>query len=702
MLSMFFTSQAKRQGISPTGSPAQLGGVLARWSRKNFASLMAVLFVWAPSASLAGQTQDQQDALYGLDDNPPAWSAPAPTVVGLRPGDTLSLSGNELLRQGYRSLGEALADITGVRRKLSTQAPSYGMRGIPGGVLLVIDGIPQLIDGERDMLDVDQGLNLDDVDRVEVIRGPVTAMNGVAALAGVVRVTTRRPGLNGARLRLGQTHLGEKELSAAADLRHGGLAFRASFLRRQGPSALWRLKNVPTRFIQVGHALVPSSKENIEIIPDDDDSTIARLSLAANALQLDLKLAHSVVHTPVSSYSHALLDSGSQQVRRRDQQDLELRWHHFWGPVQFELSAYGRHSPLFSSIALYPARGLVPGGGRIILDGDSADLGGLLNLRLPIMAHHQLQLSLFADLGRQWTVVSADDQVGDQLYPQLLRYDDLNASSTAAIEYQGDFGAGWHLSLGSALAWRTAYGLAFTPRLALSYQLRPWAALRAAYAEGSWAPDRYNLLQLSQAVIAGRAIGAAANPNLRPEHSRSLELSLHLLPSARLHANLAIFVTRHEDAVQYAVVNARMMPVNQAPRLLLGGEAELEVQAVERLLFVRAGLDLNRLIDGPVLDQRWLSLTSGAEITPLPGLALGVRGRASWLDSSDFSQGGAGLVEAYAAYALWGEHLQLRLVARNAVDGDEPSPDRAVLSGTSELALPTPGRVIFFSVEGRL
>jgi len=651
---------------------------------------------------LGADLRAQEDDLLWLGDEDEPTVEAVPVVTGLRPQSASVLSGEELLRRGYRTLGDALADVVGVDLQRGTGNRRYGMRGVPNGMVLVVDGIPRLIDGERDLLDVDEGLDLADVERVEVVRGPVSAINGVGALSGVVRVTTRRPGLTGGRLRMGLTHLGEREVGGAATGRHGQLALRATLSHRSGPRGTLRLEKVPTRFIRVGRVVLPSTKEDVEVIPEDDRSTLARLTLSAGELRLEGSFTRTDLHMPISSFSHALLDEGPQQRQLRERHGLRLQWTRAVGPVHLDASAYGGRHLRTDRVQLFPPKGIFAEGGNITVDGESATVGGLLRADVGITQNHRLVLGAFGDLSRQWVHTDALDPYDGVAYERLSQLDDLTGTATATAEYQGDFGSGWHLTAGAALEWRTSYGLALAPRAALIYLPLRWLTLRLAYAEGKRAPDRYDLAALTQAVVAGRVVGAAENPELQPEHARTGELAIRLEPSARLQLEADLFATRHENAIEAQIVGARLVPANLDPRLVLGGELMAAVEVLPSLLTLAAGASLARTVDGPLLENRLLTLLASGELTPLDGLALGARGRGSLREGDDVASGAVALVDLYASYRLAGELLRVRAAVLNATDARELSLDPAALAGSSDVAIPSRGRTFTVGVEGRL
>lgn len=134
---------------------------------------------------------------FAFDDDAPA----APVLAELAADDVVVISGAELLARGYRTLGEALAFEAGFVRARAAGGQRYSLYGVKNGVALVVDGVPVVVDGERDVVDVDDVLDLQEVERVEIVKGPSTTFSGAGALTGTVRVTSKRPGVTGATVR---------------------------------------------------------------------------------------------------------------------------------------------------------------------------------------------------------------------------------------------------------------------------------------------------------------------------------------------------------------------------------------------------------------------------------------------------------------------------------------------------------------------
>ena len=105
----------------------------------------------------------------------------------------------DILALGARDLDEALAGVPGlhVSRSFLLGNPIYSFRGVHSQynpqVLLLINGIPMTSVFVGDRGNMWGGMPVDNVERIEVIRGPGSALYGADAFAGVINVITRSP-----------------------------------------------------------------------------------------------------------------------------------------------------------------------------------------------------------------------------------------------------------------------------------------------------------------------------------------------------------------------------------------------------------------------------------------------------------------------------------------------------------------------------
>jgi outer membrane receptor protein involved in Fe transport len=116
------------------------------------------------------------------------------------PASITVITAEEIHAFGYLTLSEALAGIRGVVSSNDRTYESIGFRGLspPGDytkrVLVLVDGHPynDIVVGQG-YVGHDLDVDLENVERIEVVRGPGSVLYGTGALFGVVNVVTRRP-----------------------------------------------------------------------------------------------------------------------------------------------------------------------------------------------------------------------------------------------------------------------------------------------------------------------------------------------------------------------------------------------------------------------------------------------------------------------------------------------------------------------------
>lgn len=115
------------------------------------------------------------------------------------PAVTSVVTREDLIATGARDLDEALEGVPGlhVSRSFLMSNPIYSFRGIHSQynsqVLVLINGIPMTSVFVGDRGNMWGGMPVDNVERIEVIRGAGSALYGADAFAGVINVITRSP-----------------------------------------------------------------------------------------------------------------------------------------------------------------------------------------------------------------------------------------------------------------------------------------------------------------------------------------------------------------------------------------------------------------------------------------------------------------------------------------------------------------------------
>lgn len=153
------------------------------------------------------------------------------------------ITAEEIEEMGATDLDEVLETVPGLHVGLSTARgldPVYGIRGIQAStssqVLILVNGVPitQLLNGGP-LLGFQ--LPVTAIARVEVIRGPGSAVNGADAFAGVINVITKAAAdLDGTEAGLRAGSFGTRELWLTHGATYGGwdLAFTVDWSETDG------------------------------------------------------------------------------------------------------------------------------------------------------------------------------------------------------------------------------------------------------------------------------------------------------------------------------------------------------------------------------------------------------------------------------------------------------------------------------------
>ena len=133
---------------------------------------------------------------------PPAPTASAEVVVSATkipqdaveiPASTAVVTGDELRRQNVRTVAEAIQNVMGVDTgngsDNGSHAANIGVWGVKefDALLITVDGVP--VGGPFNPALAQ--IPIDDIDRIEIVKGPQGTLYGVSAFAGMVQVFTR-------------------------------------------------------------------------------------------------------------------------------------------------------------------------------------------------------------------------------------------------------------------------------------------------------------------------------------------------------------------------------------------------------------------------------------------------------------------------------------------------------------------------------
>lgn len=424
------------------------------------------------------------------------------------PSSVSLVARDEIQKQGYRTLADVLRSVNGVYVTDDRNYSYVGMRGFnrPGDynsrVLLLVDG-HRLNDSVYDqgLYGTEAFLDVDLIERVEVIRGPSSSIYGNNAFFGVVNVITRR----------GRSVNGLETTGEAGDHE----TFKGGFTYGKQYDSGWEFLLSGSLYDSAGERRVyfpeldaPATNNGMAENTDGDRAYHLYGSVGYADVTLTGGWAWRRKEIPTASYATTFNDGGELTEDARAY--LDLKGEHdfsdavkFIGHVAYDYSWYRGEYPYGAGLGrvlnLDDAQGeAVSGdwqwnwqawaGGKLILGGDFRE-----NLRMQQENWDEAPYALYLSDEREGRNLGAFAQAEISLLTNLV----LNAG--ARFDHYSTFGE------------------TVNPRLALIYE--PWTAttFKALYGEAYRAPNAYELYY----AYPGQA---KANPNLQPEEIRTYEL----------------------------------------------------------------------------------------------------------------------------------------------------------------------------------
>jgi len=166
---------------------------------RSFKHWLAGLLL-CPGLALGAQTQEGQYASNATEPAPHLLETVRVTATKRSedlqavPASVSVLQGATLEEMGAQKLGEAVRALPNVHLKQATSGSSLVIRGLSTIDTSLYNSGGLYVDGVAKPLTYMQNLDLMDVERIEVLRGPQGALYGRNSDAGIVNVVLRQPG----------------------------------------------------------------------------------------------------------------------------------------------------------------------------------------------------------------------------------------------------------------------------------------------------------------------------------------------------------------------------------------------------------------------------------------------------------------------------------------------------------------------------
>jgi len=426
------------------------------------------------------------------------------------PSSVTVITADQIREFGYRTLADALRSVRGFDVTYDRNYNYVGVRGFsrPGGyndqILLLING-HRLNDNVYDqaLLGTDFPLDVDLIERIEIVRGPSSSLYGTSAFLAVVNVITR-------------------SAQTAAGLEFSGEA--GGFGSYQGRSTIGGTYHgvdglfSGTIYDSAGAARLffpafdsPATNYGIAENADRDFSGSFYGSLHSRHFTLESLGSTREKGIPTASFGQVFNDNRSQTTDSSGY--LDLRYSRpIFQEAEFTADVYLDRA-LYHGVYVYsPVAGQVAD----VLNED-ASRGDVLGTNARITK--TLRRKHKATVGVHFRDNLHQDQTNYNLNPYQPVLDDLRSSQEWAAFVQDEFTIGKGLILNAGLRYDhyQTFGGTTNPRLALIYSPLRRTTLKLIYGQAFRAPNSYELYYSD-------SVSVEPNPRLQPERIRTEEL----------------------------------------------------------------------------------------------------------------------------------------------------------------------------------
>jgi outer membrane cobalamin receptor len=552
--------------------PCAIAALLAAWG----AGLCAVAAVEARASEASSPTEDvEYYETATVRARPVEETAARVTVIDRERIDEL----------GVATVGELLRYVPGVFVVSSGSRAGVATAQVRGGdpnfTVVLVDGVP--LNDATDQFGGAVNLNslpTEFVERVEVVRGPVSAYYGSIGLAGVVNVITRR-GKNESRTELSAA-LGSESLLEGSVSRFSGGELGSGFVGIGWQEESGRVGD--DRFEQL------SLLGNFSI--RTDEGSIVRLSGRAAAWESD---------DYADGSGGPILGSGETRSSEHDEIGVAAEWLSRGGH-RVRVSVYG-HDTDRSSPAIFPVVPPATESTRYL----DARLGW--DVALGRFSHGTLVVGLEAatERGESDSLLLLPPESGG---PVRGDYELSRTTGSAIVDWTASRGRIAY-ELGARVDAPEDFDAALSPRAAVRIRSPTGRrTLRLSAGRSFKLPSFYTL---------GSPPALGGNPDLEPETSVGLDAGVeHRSRDERFSAALTLFALRFEDLIDFDFSTFRL--VNRSEVSSRGAELDLAWQASTELE-LRASVTWqdveNRETSGPL--RRRPHWSGSGQITWRPG-----------------------------------------------------------------------------------
>ena len=523
-------------------------------------AVMLLTVIWAASAHAAPQSEEEELALAYGDKSFVSIASGTRQPIARAPSVASVITAEDIDAIGATDLDEVLETVPGlhVSRSALGYNPIYTIRGISTQynpqVLMLVNGIPitGVFVGDRSI--IWGGMPVENIVRIEVIRGPGSALYGADAFSGVINIITRNAAdLDGTQLGLRAGSFNSRD----AWVQHGGTwgGFDvAAYLRAGASDGQRRIIDADAMTVFGTPSLAPGP------VNLGRDAIDGRIDLARDKWRLRASYQQRDNVQSGAGIASALDTKGSN-FGERISTDLTYQDTNFAPDLDVTAQASYLHITEQSDLTLYPPG--FPGFSDGVIGNPykwerhlrfnlSAAYTGLQSHKLRFGAGTQDDDLYRTRETKNFTLVpipggffpaplGAVVDVTDTapfLRPHSRRVNHIY------VQDEWAFTRDWYLTAGVRHDQYSDFGGTTNPRLALVWETAYNLTSKLLYGRAFRPPSFAELYNINNPVALG-------NPNLKPEEIESVELAFAWQPASAVQTNLNLFRYRMKDILRF-------------------------------------------------------------------------------------------------------------------------------------------------------
>ena len=482
------------------------------------------------------------------------------------PASVSIVNADDIKRYGYRTLADALQSVRGIYVTYDRNYQYLGVRGfsrsgdLDTSVLLLVDG-HRVNDNIFEAVPIgsDFPIDVDLIERIEVIRGPSSSLYGTNAFFGVVNVVTKRPGdLQGGELAAayGSFDTFNARGSYGKQFAGGlGVLLSASGMHSEGADRLYYREFD-----------APGTNHGIAQNADGDKNYQLFGKLSYRDFTLTGSMASREKTIPTASFGTLFNDPRSATTDSRGFLDLKFT-HSFQDQTELTLRGF-YDSYRYDGNYVYGSTAGGPAATVLNEDRSRGDWwGSELQVTKTLCELHKVTA------GTEYRNNNIQDQRNYDLLPYAQYLDDKRSSAIWALYLQDEIRPLESLILSAGVRYDhyDSFGGTANPRVSLIYTPVEGTVFKFLYGRAFRAPGVY---ELYYAVPP-----QTANPALKPERIETYELVYEQYFLQHYRSSLSGFYYKIDDLISQRVDPGDASLVQFANLDAIeakGGELELE------------------------------------------------------------------------------------------------------------------------------